>query len=280
MLFDDRNILQLADLIKSRAKEITDILAHENIPQPSFAASSSTKFPESQKQKAELLHARMSLLTATLALEQLVSGPETFISWQSLAVKHDLFVLQALEEFAIFDSVPTEGDISYFELASKVGLAEEQLRRILRHAFTRNVFVESRPGHIAHNSISMAPVKNPTLKPWIGHNLGEILRASAFQVDAIAKYGTSEDISQTALMLAHNIEDKSMWQWFAEDDQDGKKGKGWRFHRFTQAMQIAASGHDPVQIVDGFDWSSLGHATVVDVSSHLPSSAVKPNIYV
>src|SRR5262249_23526055 len=124
------------------------------------------------------------------------------------------------------------------------------------------------------NAFSIAPIKNPTLKPWIGHNLGEMLVASTRLGDAIAKYGDVEDVTRTGMTLGFDIEGKTMWEWFAVDDEGGRQEKGWRTRRFAQAMEIRG-GHEMVHIRNGFDWASLGESTVVDVS--IPKSVACPS---
>ncbi|OCT44649.1 S-adenosyl-L-methionine-dependent methyltransferase [Cladophialophora carrionii] len=218
-------LVELAQSISDQARVIADMLDEQQLPQPSFTLDAPLKFPEGQDQR-KLQDARMSLLTSTLALEQLVTGPQDFIMWQSLTVMHDQFVLHALERFGVFDAVPTDGDISYPDLAARTPLTEKQVRRIIRHARTKNLFTEPRPDHVAHNAFSIAPIKNPLLKPWIGHNLGEMLVASSRLGDAIAKYGDTDDVTRTGLSLGFGLGGKSMWEWFAMDDDDGRQEKG------------------------------------------------------
>jgi hypothetical protein len=85
MATDHLSLLELAESISHNAKVITDILNEQQLPQPSFAPDSPLKFPEGSDE-SRLQDARMSLLTSTLALEQLVTGPQDFIIWQSLTV--------------------------------------------------------------------------------------------------------------------------------------------------------------------------------------------------
>ncbi|KIW53812.1 hypothetical protein PV05_06224 [Exophiala xenobiotica] len=262
---DQLSLQELAESITQNARLITDMLNERRLPQPSFASDSPVKFPEGNgSDKSRLQEARMSLLTSTLSLEQLVTGPQDFIMWQSLTVMHDLFVLQALERFGVFNAVPIDGDISYNNLAAGVPLNERQLRRIIRHAMTKNIFTEPRPDHVAHNAFSIAPIKNPLLQAWIGHNLGEMLVASAHLGDAIAKYGDTEDMTETGMSLGFHLEGKSIWEWFVVDDDEGRQEKGWRTRRFAQAMEVRG-GHELVHIHNGFDWGSLGESRVVDL---------------
>lgn len=290
---DQLSLQELAESITQNARLITDMLNERRLPQPSFASDSPVKFPEGNgSDKSRLQEARMSLLTSTLSLEQLVTGPQDFIMWQSLTVRcasspgyhnetshlaqvmHDLFVLQALERFGVFNAVPIDGDISYNNLAARVPLNERQLRRIIPHAMTKNIFTEPRPDHVAHNVFSIGPIKNPLLQAWIGHNLGEMLVASAHLGDAIAKYGDTEDMTETGMSLGFHLEGKSIWEWFVVDDDEGRQEKGWRTRRFAQAMEVRG-GHELVHIHNGFDWGSLGESRVVDVSVTPTQSLVR-----
>jgi 6-hydroxytryprostatin B O-methyltransferase len=131
---------------------------------------------------------------------------------------------------------------------------------------TKNIFFEPRPDHVAHTALSMAPVRKPSLTPWINHNLGEILPASSRLGDAVEKYGDSQDPTEAAISIAWNLEKgKGLFDWF-RDDGEGS-GKGWRARQFAQAMEsMDGGGHETRFTADGFDWESLGEATVVDVS--------------
>ncbi|OAP58310.1 hypothetical protein AYL99_07400 [Fonsecaea erecta] len=213
----------------------------------------------------QLQEARMNLITSAWAVEQLAAGPQDYIYWQAYTVKHDLTVLNMFARFGVFDAVPTDGDISYVDLARKVPLTERQLRRLFRHAMTKNIFFEPRPGHVAHTSFSMAPVKNPTLKPWIHHNLGEVLPASSRLADAVEKYGDSQDPTETALNMAWNLgKGKGLFEWLQNDGEGSEKG--WRARLLAQAMQaMDGGGHDRKHTIQGFNWEALGEATVVDV---------------
>lgn len=84
MATERTSILQLAESVRHNAQVITDILNEQQVPQPSFAVDSPLTLPEGPD---KLQDARMSLLTSTFALEQLVTGPQDFIFWQSLVVR-------------------------------------------------------------------------------------------------------------------------------------------------------------------------------------------------
>ena len=85
MAIDRRNLLDLAESISQSVKFITDLLHEEELPQPSFCADASLQFA-SGSDHGKLQEARMSLLASTLAIEQLVTGPQDYIIWHSLTV--------------------------------------------------------------------------------------------------------------------------------------------------------------------------------------------------
>ncbi|KAJ9608228.1 hypothetical protein H2200_007216 [Cladophialophora chaetospira] len=270
----DIDLASLADSISADAKTITDILNQEKLPQPTLSACGPMKYPGGPEM-ARLQEARMNLLTSAWALEQLAAGPQDYIYWQAYSAKHDLTVLNAFARFGVFEAVPTSGDISYVDLAAKLPLTERQLRRLFRHAMTKNVFYEPRPDHVAHTSLSMAPVKKRSLGPWINHNLGEILPASSRLADAIEKYGDSQEPNEVALGIAWNLEKgKGLFDWFKNDGEGSRKG--WRARQFAEAMEsMDGGGHDVQFVAEGFDWGSLGEAIVIDVggsSGHISIS--------
>jgi hypothetical protein len=100
----------------------------------------------------------------------------------------------------------------------------------------------------------------------MGHNIDEVGRALNWQVEALDKWGDTEDPSNSALCLAFELPQGSTLFEFAHND--GEKGeKGWRAKRFGAAM-IAMSktgAFSSTHIHAGFDWASLGEATLVDV---------------
>ena len=173
--------------------------------------------------------------------------------------------------------MPASGDISFSDLAAKLPLTERQLRRLFKHAMTKNIFCEPRPNHVAHTALSIAPLKNRSLIPWINHGLGVVLPASSRLADAIEKFGDSEDITQVAVSMAWNLEPgKGIFDFFKGDGEG--PNEGWRARQFAEAMAaMDGGGHDRRYTVEGFDWGSLGEATVVDVSIVKMSELIMSN---
>ena len=194
---------------------------------------------------------------------------------------HDHSVLNLLNQFNFWDAVPLTGSASYGDIASKVNLSEVMVQRLLRHAMTRHIFAEIAPGSgkIVHTCMSAAPVKNPVLRSYIGHNLEEVAPASLNLVDAIKRYGESAEPFESAGAYTHfrdSKEVKTIFEWY-DVDGEGER-KGWRAKRFGEVMAYVMS--DPATNIKyihaGYDWDGLGEAIVVDVnfrSSHF----CKPN---
>ena len=186
-------------------------------------------------------------------------------------------VLGALAHFNIFAAVPLDGEISYAAIAAKINLAEGRVRRILRHAMTNYIFKEARPGYVVHTATSAMPVRNPALISWIGHNIEEVGTSSVKVVEAMERWGDSEDLIESGFGIAfgadqeHGKGGKSSFFKFLQDDGEGDK-KGWRMQRLGEAMDSMKGGDgtlDAAHVHKGFNWEGLGKATVVDVSARI-----------
>ena len=186
-----------------------------------------------------------------------------------------MFALTALAHFDVFAAVPLDGEISYSDLAAKVGVSTNHIRRIIRQAMTNNIFTESRPGYVIHTATSAVPVKHPNIKAWIGHNGDDVASASVKVVEAMEKWGDSPEPAESGFGLAFGLTtEKGRDSVFDFIGQDGEgENKGWRMKRVGAAMESmkGTGAHDVGHIHAGFDWDSLGKATVVDVSLSPPT---------
>ena len=152
----------------------------------------------------------------------------------------------------------------------KVNLPEERVRRFIRQAMTNHIFTESRPGFVAHTATSAAPIKFPLLKPYIGFQSEECCLASLKVIEAMQKYGASEEPAKSGYGVAMGLnpnDDKDCVFRFVQEDGEGE-AKGFRLKRIGEAMECM-KGYGPYHVRHvqrGFDWASLGTATIVDVS--------------
>lgn len=68
--------------------------------------------------------------------------------------ENDLVSQQAVVRFGLAHAFPMGSEITFGELAHKVGLGETHIKKLVRHAITQNIFCEPRPGVIAHTACS------------------------------------------------------------------------------------------------------------------------------
>ena len=197
-------------------------------------------------------------------------------------LKQDQLTLEALNYYNVFDEVPLTGSITYAELAKRCRIPETRLRRFIQHAMSNRIFWAPTPNSVAHTITSAEVVRSPFLYAWLGHNVEEIGPGCTKVIEAMKQWGDSEDPTEAGFPLAFNLKGENLFQFFESDGVgeasavNGKvdkfdRTKGWRARRFGNAMKfmmshgVSASKH----VHGGFDWESLGEATVVDVSSTL-----------
>ena len=188
-----------------------------------------------------------------------------------MQIKHDLAALQVIVDFKIPHLIPLHGEMSYAEIAAKVGFPEYRVYRILRHAMTSRIFRESRPGYVAHTGPSAAFLRNSVLNDWVSFNLDEVWPADTKLTEALRRFGDSEEPADSAIGLAYGFpEGKTYWDFVANDGEGEQKG--WRQKRFAAGMQFRAAGNPQAHhhLHSAFDWAGLGKGTVVDVSDIRP----------
>jgi hypothetical protein len=154
--------------------------------------------------------------------------------------------------------VPVDGDISYAELASAVGVDETNIRRVVRHAMTNRIFRESRDGYVAHTAVSRVLRDDEQMIGWVGVNCSEFVPASAKTVDSMIQYPASQEPSESGFSLAH-APGVPMFAVLGREPA--------RAQRMGAAMVslTGGEGYEPEYLVDGYPWAELGEAVVVDV---------------
>lgn len=170
--------------------------------------------------------------------------------------------------FRIADFVPDTGDIDYQSLAKAAGVDAVQLKQNLRFAITNRIFCEPTPDHVAHTTASILLKGDSPMGPSVQWLTEDCAPMVAHQIDAIEKWGHgSQEFNQTAVNYAYGC-DGPFWEFIGSDPV--------RERRF--GMTIKRVAHQPASslkhIVAGFDWKSLGKASVIDVGGHIGDSAV------
>jgi len=129
---------------------------------------------------------------------------------------------------------------------------------------TKNVFREPRKGIVAHTAASRLLAEDQQIHDWVRVSTDELWQGAAQTVNAIANFPRSQEPNQTGFALANDT-DKPVFEFF---DQYPDRAK-----RFGNAMvsYTSGTGYELEHLIRGFDWSSLGHGSVVDVSNtHTP----------
>ncbi|KAI9801588.1 MAG: hypothetical protein M1825_003267 [Sarcosagium campestre] len=259
-------LLDLAQIISNATLVITKAQLQEQAELPSFEHHAATNGRNGTAKKTaplpgpstkEVLDAKANLVQAASDLSTLTLGPATYLKSLSYGY-HDITALSVVLEFDIANTVPLDGDISFEELSRLVGFDAGRLERILRLLFVRKIFVESRPGYVAHSAVSAHLAKNKELAAFLGHCTGEAFPAASKLTEAIRQYPHTEEPNQTGFNLALGTPDP-LFTFLSKNAA--------RFDRFNLGMAgiSQAGGRSAKQVVEGYDWASLGQATVVDV---------------
>ncbi|KAM0204752.1 hypothetical protein ACHAQI_009926 [Fusarium lateritium] len=216
---------------------------------------------------ADVQAAKEKLLESASQIFNLVSGPTEYIQ-NVLIGCHYMEILRWMSHFKIFELVPLDGKISYSELATKAGVTEERLKSLARMAMTSSLFTEPEKGYMAHSATSAALVTNQGLasfRLWITAVTGP---AAASMVKAHARWPNNTATNRTPFSAAFDT-NLGMYEYIAT--QPGL------YKMFDTAMQAVAKS--PMShlkhLISGFDWGSLGKATVVDIGGNVGHSCVE-----
>ncbi|KAL8792400.1 MAG: hypothetical protein Q9195_005014 [Heterodermia aff. obscurata] len=279
------NLSKLAAELSAQAKIIQDHLEAGSHAGLSLDSNAPIEFPLDLS-NPEIREARAALIKSSKLIHDLTCGPRDLMMDLSVnvfndlvqktrKVKFDLMVLHAIVHFGIAGAIPLDGHIPFDQVAKSVGLSTDRVQRILRHAMTNNMFHEPCAGHVAHTGLSSILVRQPASKAWILHSLEDVPTAKVIQ--AMEKWGDSMETTETASQLQFDYlasHPGGTWWSVMENDGEGSK-KGYRMQRFGEGMSWVSGGLTSKYdyLLQGFDWGSLGEATVVDVSLDLSEKA-------
>lgn len=188
----------------------------------------------------------------------------------------DQAALSILNSFNFWAAVPLDGTATYDEIADKVRLPLDIVRRVLEHGTTLHLFAKAgSPSTVRHTSRSAALAKNPGLQALVTTILDDAgppmtVIPEALRRHVVGKKEVPRDMDKTAFTLFHSGAPfgkpfTNSWD-FIENDGEGQR-KGWRQRNFVEFMKYLRDiFHLESVIVDSYDWKSAGKAKVVDVS--------------
>lgn len=102
-----------------------------------------------------------------------------------------------MARFGLANAFPVGSEISFHDLAAKVGLGETHIRKLVRHAITQKIFTEVRPGVIAHSACSRLIAEDETVSSYLRFKTDDLWHSAFHLCDAVAKWPGSEEPTQT-----------------------------------------------------------------------------------
>nr|ANM86343.1 putative sterigmatocystin 8-O-methyltransferase [Cladonia uncialis subsp. uncialis]AUW31211.1 putative O-methyltransferase [Cladonia uncialis subsp. uncialis] len=247
---------QIATQLYTSAKAITLFCEQENHPHRSFDhMEPSALLPDNAPQA--VLAAQQTINEAATRIQQLVIDPTEFLGAFQVQYQQ-LACLRWLCHFNVLTHIPLTQSIPYEAVAAAASVPLHQLKSIARMAMTRNFLREPSSGQVAHSSISAAFIKNPSLNDWALFMTSTSAMMASQTVEATERYGVTESKTQTA----YNV-----WKHTDRPFFDEIKESKELTRQFASYMKNVTSGKGLSirHLVTGYDWSSLGEATVVDL---------------
>lgn len=202
-------------------------------------------------------------LEAVYRIQKMLLGPiRTLLSLG--AQEFDLAALHTISRFDVARQLPLDGSISYEDLSNRYGLASVNLRRVLRHSMTNDLFREVSPGHVAHSVLSCLLAESPLIRATASMLCNDQLPAAPKLADALQlSEGASEGATPpSACELANHATRPVMEELHAK--------YACRVQHFDMFMKLTWSQQSPVQVlIDNYDWAGLDKAHVVDFGGGL-----------
>ncbi|KAI9839036.1 MAG: hypothetical protein M1837_002290 [Sclerophora amabilis] len=261
-------INHLASIVVANTATFDEYVSSCGLPSPSFDHTT----PLQLDLPDEIKRARDAILEASTELQALVLGPLGHLQNQTFS-HNDLIGLQAIYRYGIAMSFPVDEEASYEQISRSCGLNEPDLRRIMRHAMTKQVFKEPRKGFVAHTAASKVLAEMPLMRDWVGMVCEEMWPSAARTVDAMVKWPASQEPHHTGFSLANNTEDAI----FTEVSKFPARAT-----RFANAMSLISGeeGFEPYHLVDAYSWDNVksfvdvggSHGTVsIALAQHVQS---------
>ncbi|KAI1113334.1 O-methyltransferase [Nemania sp. NC0429] len=269
---DVSELEQLAQDIASKTQEFVAVLRRNGYALPSHDPDTARN--DSLPVEGTVLQG--DLMELTTELQALVQGPRLHVHNQILA-HINLVNLHALYSFKLPSRVPVEGSISYAELAAKIQIGEDVVRRIARYAITKHIFREVDGGNrLAHSATSKMLAESPMMMEWIGMVCEEMWPAATRAVPALAKWPGSQEPHHSGYALAHGLE-THVFDMLADQPE--------RAARFANAMVYFNSIDDLAShhLCNAYDWESVSQfvdiggsagSTAVALATHLPRMSI------
>lgn len=260
------SITLLSEEIREYAATVETYLSSNSLPPLSLAEDALPFFPGTgptavdpfPSPPGDIEAARSKLQQSCELLLQLVSTPSEVLFWRMVTSHHqNSACLQYVYHFGIAEAVPSNGSISYKDLASKVGINESQCTRILRTLMTQNCFMEKTTGNVSHTAISKF-MTIPNVRDSLGYLLEEGFMGAGRLAETAERHKDSEERNHASWNVAHRI-DLPIYEYFETDPI--------RLRRFLGNMECVGGtkAYNIKHLVQGYDWNALGTGLLVDI---------------
>ncbi|KAJ5106406.1 hypothetical protein N7456_003081 [Penicillium angulare] len=197
---DNTSIADRAAEISELSHSIANFLAKSGQPEPSFEHGLPDALNgNSPNSDDEAIANRMKLLGLLDEFKDLLSDPASHLSPES---RNPCLSVHSIARLRIADHVPKEG-IDITDLAKKLNLDQNIVRRLMAHAATYHVFFQPERDYFVHTASSRLLAENDGMRSWLLTGIEESLAASMRIPDVLEKYGYSEDPEKSAWSM-HN----------------------------------------------------------------------------
>ncbi|KAI1502262.1 S-adenosyl-L-methionine-dependent methyltransferase [Biscogniauxia marginata] len=254
-----RSLAELSSVVQRSLSSIDQALKANGSPQPSLDRGSAVFTPPEGLEET-----RLELYDAIDELQSLLRSPTDHLYQRTTLSFLELGTYDLVTHFEIPQALGLEETLSYAELGRRIGLPEDDTRRIVRGAISLRLFdavVSPSQGEekIRHNTLSATLATDPELSSF--------LRAMATAGNALLVNGAKAlrmgDISQCAFSIAHD--GKSFFD-YAKDHPELED----EFKK-AMTMQSRAPGYHVSATAEAVGWGD-GNAgsqwcpeTIVDV---------------
>lgn len=201
---------------------------------------------------------RQEIFDSTTRIKQLTQKPSDFLT-ELLVQQQQYACIEWLFHFGIFHHIPSGGNISYDDLATKLDLSESGIRATARMAMTANLLSETRDGRLTHNPLSAALVEDEGLSVWFSY----LIKRSVPCMRAFTKASGRWPASTKATETAYNVAMDTELSFF--DHLKQNQDLGAEFGKYMKSQSTVHAGTSVNHLVNGMDWAALGKAKIVDV---------------
>ncbi|KAI1129037.1 S-adenosyl-L-methionine-dependent methyltransferase [Nemania abortiva] len=235
------HIVALATRIAANTSKVSDYLTSNKLPQPSFDVNAPLygAVPEIVPEMAAL---RRSIIQDTAELRDLMLGPRDYL----LSFVHNaLLPQQAVTRFELARNLPVGGEQTFAEMATKAGLPEANVRKLVRFGVTQRIFEEPKPGVVAHSAVSRLLAEDPGVHDFVATCTDDLWQAAAQR-------------HVPGFAVANNTT-KPIHEFMA-----GFPGRSLRFANMMRAFTVG-DAFDLKYVADFYPWAQHDGGAVVDV---------------